>query len=112
MSDSLKPLGETYADVLNSPGFSALDKSEKKRIITQLSQNAQDENGKFGKWFGSRINNAIVYITFVICVIILLIGLIVIWSYKEFAAEYWKGAFPILTGALGYMYGKSTNDKK
>lgn len=108
MSDSLKPLGETYSELLNSPGFNSLDKTEKKRIFNLLSQNAQDEHGKLGAWFGSRLDNAIIYITLIICAIILLIGVIIIFAYREFASEYWSGAFPILTGALGYMYGKSS----
>ena len=107
MSDSLKDLAEKYTEVMNSPRFDSLDKKERKRIFDAISRNTEEENGVLGKFFGNKLSNAIVYITLIICVIILIIGIIVLFAYKEFATEYWSGAFPIITGALGYMYGKS-----
>ena len=107
MNNEINDLSTIIAQVLNSPGFDSLNDSDKSLVIKQISSSPQEAESAFGKVFGKKVDSAALYITVLICVIILLIGLIVLLWVQDFSSEYWKGAFPIITGALGYIFGKS-----
>ena len=108
MPNEIKDISTRMTEVMNTPGFSSLNKKDQSEVINQLSSSYQEDKGFFGKVFGNRQDSVIIYITLVLCVLLLLIGTIVLFCFKDFCSEYWKGIFPILSGALGYMYGKTS----
>lgn len=110
MSNEIKDISTRMTEVMNTPGFSSLSKKDQSEVINQLTTSYKNDAGLFGKMFGNRQDSTIIYITLILCILLLIIGLVVMIAYQEFCSEYWKGAFPILAGAFGYMYGK--NSKK
>ena len=109
-TNDIKDFSGQVKEMLESDGFSDLSKQERGKLIKQLTTNADNDAGKLGKLFGTRKENSIMYITLIICISLIIVGLIVLWSDKEFVSEYWNGVFPIVSGALCYMYGKSQKD--
>ena len=67
--------------------------------------------GLMGKVFGDRSENIARYIAFLIIVLLISVGLIYILlplEYKETTnEEFWQIIGPIITGALGYIFGSS-----
>lgn len=98
-------------EVIDSHGFSELSKKDQGVLIKQLTDNADNNSGKFGKFFGTNKENSIIYITLIICITLMMIGMLVLLINKKFVSEYWNGVFPIISGALCYMYGKESNKR-
>ena len=107
MADEIKDISTRMVEVMSTPGFSSLSKKDQSELINQVTSSYHEDTGWFGKIFGNRQSNVVIYITLVICVLLLLIGIITMCCFRGFCSEYWSGAFPIISGALCYMYGRS-----
>lgn len=87
--------------------FDKLNTESKKILVTSYTE---DKNkGWFDKIFGAK--KVTIYISFVICVCLLLVGIIImlIESFTGIKINYtiWEKIFPIITLALGYIFGKN-----
>lgn len=110
MANEIKDISTRMTEVMNTPGFSSLSKKDQSEVINQLTSSYHEDNGLLGKIFGNRQDNTIVYITLVLCILLIIVGIIVMIFFQGFCSEYWKGVFPILSGALCYMYGKTSKE--
>lgn len=117
--DNLKDISpDTLNKLLSSPGFSELNDDLKNKTLDSYFEQHESENEKstgiLGKLFGNKSENICLYIAFIICVSLILVGLIYILlppKYKQNNdIEFWQIIGPIITGALGFIFG--ANSKK
>ena len=90
-----------------------VDSDAKKDILiagNNERQNKKQDGGKLGEWFGANTKNASIHIAFVICFILLIICLCDLvhsfCSNTTLTSEIWDLIFPVITLALGYIFGK------
>ncbi len=95
--------------------FNKLSDEQKNIVLTGNNDiNRKDKDaGKFGKLLGANPQNAAIHIAFIICGVLLLFCIIdLIHSFypeQELTSEMWNLIFPIITLALGYIFGKGEN---
>ena len=103
-ADSINGIPAKYIDKLNNEQLQAVidgknDADKNKR-----------EAGKIGEFLGTNTKNASIHSALIICIIMLLFcGLDLINSFctkKNIDSEVWNLVFPVLTLALGYIFGK------
>ncbi len=107
---------EVLCNLVELEGFSRLDNELKDKVFegfkNALLDEAKKSTGTMGKLFGTHSENIVLYITFIIAVLLILVGLIYIFfppEYKETTnLEFWKIIVPIITGALGYIFGSGS----
>ena len=102
-------LSDDFVKVLGEDGIGSLSDENADKVIDSLRSDS--EKGWFGKIFGTNPISSVMYITLTLCICLMFIGVLVLIFWNEFASEYWQLTFPVVTGTLGYMYGKS-GDKK
>lgn len=85
-------------------GKSGISDENASQVIQAISDD--NEKGIFDKLFGSRTENLVIYVTLILCVILIGVGCCALFINIQFASEYWKLLFPVLTGAFGYMFGR------
>lgn len=77
-------------------------------------QNKSKDGGVLGKWLGTNPRNASIHIALILCIILLLFcGLDLIHSFGKgntINSEIWNSVMPIITLALGYVFGKGENN--
>lgn len=74
--------------------------------LTLKAKEMDLEAGLLGKLFGSE-KNAPLNIAGLIALLLILTGVGTIFYKSEFpAADYWEQVAPILTGILGYLFGR------
>lgn len=85
-----------------------------KSLESILSDVTKKDPGIMEKLFGNCSENIALYIAFIIAVLLIIVGLISILFPSDYMKtanlEFWKIIGPIITGALGYVFG--TNSKK
>ncbi len=104
---------EKLTELITSPGFDKLNDELKGKALSTFQEtkanNAEKETGFLGRLFGNRSENISLYIAFIISVALIIVGLIYICispDYKENTnLEFWQIIGPIITGALGYIFG-------
>ena len=108
---------ESLSGILASEGFGKLNDNLKGHAINSLQHMQEEENatGKFGKLFGTKTENTSLYIAFTISAALIIVGLIYILlpqCYKgDSNLEFWKVIGPIITGALGFIFGANSKSK-
>lgn len=114
--DNKKDIFEEIAvDVDN---FIKLDPELQNKIVESIKENSEKENkrknGKVAEIFGSNTQNISLYITALICIILLLIGLIYLFISPDKKnsenIEFWNLIIPVISLSLGYIFGKSKNN--
>lgn len=109
---------ENLHDLLRSTEIASFRDYETDLVLKPLQsilKNATKKgSGIMEKLFGNCSENIPLYIAFIIAVLLIMVGLIYILFPSEYMKttnlEFWKIIGPIITGALGYVFG--TNSKK
>lgn len=103
---------EILRDLLKSDEFSSLDNDLKDIILKTFEDTtgkSKQDLGTMGKLFGKQPENIALYISFIVTVLLIVVGLVYILlplEYKETTnLEFWQVIGPIITGALGYIFG-------
>ena len=67
--------------------------------------------GKLSKLLGSNTNNISLYISFTLCFLLIIVGIIYFWIPKnereKNILEFWNLIIPIITATLGYIFGRN-----
>ncbi len=104
------------ADNINGVSTESFNKlnDEQKTIVLNGNNDAiakDKDAGLLGRFLGSNTKNATIHIALIICIILLFICLVdmvhAFWVNKVITSEIWNLVFPIITLALGYIFGKS-----
>lgn len=111
-------------ELLSNPHFNideviqsdALNDKLKNQILKTYSQEAEKNrsflSGLMGRLFGNSPSHISMYIAFIISVLLILVGLIYILIEPDYKVntnvEFWQIIGPIITGALGFIFGKGT----
>ncbi len=105
--DNINGISKRHLDKLNSDQLKAvidgkMDDDRKK-----------NEAGKIGKWIGTNTQNASIHIALILCIFILAFcGIDLVHSFVikgSINMEMWNLVFPVITLALGYVFGKGGN---
>ena len=104
---------EKLSELIGSTGFDRLNDELKGEAITAFkeAQATRDNNqtGLLGRLFGNKAENISLYIAFVICLALIVVGVVYICISPEYKQntnlEFWQIIGPIITGALGYIFG-------
>lgn len=104
---------EDLSGLIGSNGFDKLNDELKGQAISAFLEARADskdkETGILGKLFGNKSENISLYIAFIISMSLILVGLIYICFSPEYKQnsnlEFWQIIGPIITGALGYIFG-------
>lgn len=95
--------------------FNKLTDEQKKIAIIGDNEfkTKKQEGGVLGEFFGTNIKNASIHIAFVICIVLLIFcGVDLVHSFfgkNKITSEMWNLIFPVVTLALGYIFGKGEN---
>ena len=93
-------------DIIYS-NFNELNKESQKLLVTSYTDDKS--RGWFDKIFGTK--KVTTYISLVICLCLFLVGIIImlVESFVGIKLDYtiWEKIFPIITLALGYIFGKN-----
>ena len=96
--------GQEFDNMLTS-NFSNLNDDLQNTLVTQYVE--QKKKGLLDNFFGLKPE---IYMAFIICVLIIIIACILSFMEykitKTFSYEIWKQIVPIITLALGYIFGK------
>lgn len=89
------------------PSFTQLPSHNK---YTVESKKLDLDAGLLGKCFGSK-HNAPIYIAGLFVMVLVVSGITVLFTSSAIpAGEYWKIIAPLMTMALGYIFGKSSKE--
>lgn len=90
---------------------------EQKNIVLAGNNDAiikDKDSGKMGQILGANTKNASIHIALIICgVLLLFCGIDLIHSFfpkQVLSSEMWNLIFPVVTLALGYIFGKGENE--
>lgn len=95
-------LGTNTPSLINSENFYRLSESGQKYIINAMNEAREKEGGLMGKFFGTNKDNASIHCAFVICVLMLVVGIVCM----ILGENYWNVIFPAVTSAIGFIFGK------
>lgn len=93
---------DEVSTVISTPNYVQLSENVQNTIITTLHEAKQNEGGLMGKLFGTNKDNASIHCAFVICVLMLVVGIVCMVLGKD----YWNVIFPAVTSAIGFIFGK------
>lgn len=104
---------ENLRQLLKSTEFASLDDKIKEVVLDTLEilviGKAKKNFSLMGKLFGNYSKNITLYITFITLVLLIVVGLVHILLPPEYTQttnlEFWQTIDPIITGALGYIFG-------
>lgn len=95
--------------IINEPSFSGLPKEHKKIILSSIGSN--HKKGALDKMFGDNSERIPTYITFIMCMALIIIAtifsLISYFTGQSVDLGLWSSIIPVITLALGYMFGKN-----
>lgn len=90
--------------------FGNLSEENKKIVLDKLPDKKNGDGGLLGKFFGNKKENSSMHIAFTICCILLLFCCVdiihALWIGKSAYTELVKNIIPVVTLALGYIFGK------
>lgn len=114
MSSSKKTKEETIASLLESDSFSNLKPTIQKQIIDYMEQSTNKTGGIMGKLLGNKPANLAIHAILLLCLLLLLLVLVDnLYAYQTGNAinmELINIIIPVITLAIGYIIGKSTNE--
>lgn len=87
-----------------------LDAESQKLAFVAETKKMGMEAGWIGAVIGSA-KNAPNNIAFLILMLVLLAGFVVAFVYPQDRVEFWKTILPVLTLALGYVFGQKSSEK-
>lgn len=96
--------------------FNKLNDEQKNIVLASASLEKQkkQDSGIIGKLIGANTHNASINIALIICCILLVFCEIDLFHSffpkQEITSEMWNLIFPVVTLALGYIFGKGKND--
>lgn len=92
-----------------SDKFALLDDEMKKQALNTLLYKSIKEKGFMEQIFGNNSKSTALYIAFIISFLLIIVGLIYFFIPIEYKAatnlEFWQIISPIISGALGYIFG-------
>ena len=110
MSNSLNTDQISYNGVISSEGFSKLSEENQRIFLEGLANSMGKEGGFFGKFFGTKKENASMNIAFVICLLLIILCAIdIIHAVLNDASAYTeltKNVLPVISLSLGFIFGK------
>lgn len=116
--DGLSNLGfnETaIASVATPDTFMKLSEDCQYKIIDGINESKTKEGGSMGKIFGTRPENVSMHIALILCLILLLYcGIDLLASVvlnRAINSELWNTIMPVVTLALGFIFGKGVEKK-
>lgn len=105
-------LNESGINGISEKSFNRLNDEQKAMVLSGYNdaQIKKKDGGWFGKIFGANTKNASIHIAFVICCVLLVFcGIDLLHSFcgeNTITSEIWTLIFPVVTLALGYIFGK------
>jgi hypothetical protein len=103
------------ASVAVDENFIKLSEASQNMVIKGITENKANEGGLMGKIFGSKPENISMYIAFTLCVVLLLYcGIDLIGATLrggKINSELWNIIIPVVTLALGFIFGKGIDKK-
>ena len=97
---------------ISEDSFNKLNDEQKSIVLTgnNDAQNRNKDGGWLGQIFGVNTRNSSIHIAFIICIVLLLFCCIdLLHSFckgNTLTSEIWNLIFPVVTLALGYIFGK------
>lgn len=104
-------------EIINSPKFASLDDELKKKIYecyyNLKIQNQSQIADLVTKLFSEASKNSKIQFAFVVTTLLILVGFVYILLPSEYKGnsnvEFWQILTPIITGLVGYVFGKKDN---
>ncbi len=105
---------ETLHYLIKSTEFASLNDDLKDIVLESLENSIRIDKeekmaGVMGELFGNRSQNITLYIAFIVSILLIGAGVIYILLPPEYKIvsnlEFWQTIGPIITGALGYVFG-------
>ena len=101
--------------IMEKEVFNELNDELKGKVIDIYKHYQKQKNesigGKLSKLLGSNTNNISLYISFTLCVLLIIVGIIYFWIPKnereKNILEFWNLIIPIITATLGYIFGRN-----
>lgn len=97
---------------ISESSFDKLNDDQKQIVLAGNNSvvNKEKDAGKMGKFLGANTKNASIHIALLICIALLILCIIdLLHSYtpeQKLTSEVWNLIFPVITLALGYIFGK------
>lgn len=103
-------------ELIKSPEFNSLNDDLKKTVFENLENILENETKKgtgiMEKFFGNHSKNIPLYIALIIVISLIIVGIIDIFISPEYKGttnlEFWQTIGPIISGALGYIFGSGS----
>lgn len=102
-----KALEKAIASLADPDTFKQLNEADRKVILDELTRRSEKEGGLMGKIFGTKRENASMYVALAICVLVVAIGVLVWMTSRDM--QIWSMVIPVITAALGYIFGKGVS---
>lgn len=105
-------ISQNVINGVSEQSFNKLNDEQKNIVLTgNNDSNAKTKDSGFlGRLLGANTQNASIHIALIVCIILLLfcfIDLICsLWRGCQINSEVWNLVFPVVTLALGYIFGK------
>lgn len=107
---------KTLHNIIQSAEFDSLNDDLKEIVLNILrnilAEEVKKETGIMEKLLGNHSKKTALYITFIIAVLLIIVGLIYIFLPPEYKQttnlEFWQLIGPIVYSALGYIFGSCT----
>lgn len=92
--------------VISNENFPNLSEDMQRETLRRVAR-TPDEGGFMSKLFGTDKELIPLYVAFLICIIVLIVAIIV-WAITK-DIQIWMLVIPMITSALGYVFGRSSN---
>jgi len=97
---------DAIASLAEPENFKALDESDRRALLGELTGKSDKEGGLMGRIFGTKKENASMYVALTLCLVVAGIGVLVYVMSGDM--QIWSIVFPVITASLGYIFGKGT----
>lgn len=107
--DSLNtsPIKEDGLSSLADPEvFNGLSEMNQRQIIAGLAHREKNNGGIMGKFFGNKKENAAMNIAFMVCILLIIIGIICMVTGNE----QWNLIITGIMTTVGYIFGRGSKD--
>lgn len=114
--DDVGAVNSVYQGI-SQESFTSLNDEQKNIVLNgnNLIHEKEKDSGSIGKLLGANPKNAAIHFAFIVCAIILVFCFIdLIQSFcpeRKITSEVWDALVPIITLALGYVFGRGSDEK-
>lgn len=98
--------GDGLTNLAKPEVFTGLSEENQKQIIVGLSQQEENNGGIMGKFFGNKKENAAMNIAFMVCILLIIIGIICMATGNE----QWNLIITGIMTTVGYIFGRGSKD--